>query len=131
MPQQKGKRRNLFKEEARQFVRAKTSVEVEVIAGLTGVFDPFTLRGTCIEISIESAVILLTEPLQEGDEILVSFKMYSEVCECAAVVTGCRDSKKPYRHFVECQFQGISDTNYYYLSSFVFEQLRTRAIRFR
>lgn len=116
-------RSSTFKEEARQLVRAKTAAKVEVIAGLSRVYDPHTIRGTCVEVSVGGAVILLYESLDEGDKILVSFNIHSELIECAAIVTDCRRARKADRYFVECQFQGVSDTNYYYLSVYVFEQL--------
>lgn len=110
--------------EKRQYVRVKTAGSVEVTTDLVGGRRPRTIRGSCLDVSVNGALLVLSEPLELDDEILVSFQFGPISVECAAIVLRSEPTSKPGRWRMGCQFQGIAKETYLKLNRFVEEKLR-------
>lgn len=111
--------------ERRRFVRVKLASEVEIVAGLVHSKKPRTLRGSCLDVSVDGALLLLGEPLEMDDEILVSFFLKREPIECAAIVLRVQPSAKKGRWKIGCQFQGVSENTYRQLSRYIADKLQS------
>lgn len=115
----------------RQYVRVKIAVEVEVVTGLVHTHKPRTLYGSCLDLSVNGALLVLGESLELDDEILVSFHVYSEWIECAAIVLRIEPTVKLGRWRIGCQFQGVSEDTYRKLSRYVNAKLKATILTSR
>lgn len=114
--------------ERRHHMRIKTAAQVEVLAGLNGKEWPRTLKGSCLDISVDGAMLVLGEPLEEGDEVFVTLKFYSELVECAAVTVRAGRSAETGRWRMGCQFKGVSEKTHSILARFVSQRLDPRLL---
>lgn len=114
------------KQERRRFIRLKTAAQVEVISGLSGWQGPELIRGNCLDMSVNGALLVLSEKLAPGDEVLVLFIVRPRTIECAAKVLRIEPTSKLNRWRVACEFQGVSNLTFKLLDQYILSQLRSR-----
>ena len=96
------------------------------MAGLRQWQTPHSVHCVCLDLSVSGAQLSLPEPLQPGEELLITFTFETEAIECAARVLRNVEAPNRLRWRIGCEFQGISDAALARLSEYVLGQWRTR-----